>query len=397
MNTAAVRLVAWREIVTRIRSKAFVLTNVASLVLIVGGLVAYNAFGGDEDDTTTRIAVSSDADPLTAALETIAAERGLSVGIFPAGTDDVDRLVTDGDADIAITKQNTGYTATTTDGLDESQTELVNAAIGRQNTIDYLQQQNVDPDRYLDQLATATLTQDVLDPADPAEGQRFAVAFFGLFILFMGIIQFASAVATGVIEEKSSRVVELLLSTMRPIDLLVGKIIGIGVVGVLQTLIIGGGALAATIAGGILSIENTAVWVFASTMGWFVLGYTFCATIYAATGALVSRLEDAAAATTPINIVLMASFYFAVFSSTSSGSRLTDVLSFVPPLSAFLMPVRVAHGTVGAPAFVVSALVTVVAIAIVAVLAARMYERAILHTGAKLPWREAFSAALRST
>lgn len=108
----------------------------------------------------------------------------------------------------------------------------------------------------------------------------------------MQILLFGMYVAMGVVEEKSSRVVELLLSTLRPLQLLWGKIIGIGAVGLLQLAAYGVVGVGAALATDTLTITGTALGVFASTLGWFVLGFAFFAVLYAAAGSMVSRQED---------------------------------------------------------------------------------------------------------
>ena len=119
---------------------------------------------------------------------------------------------------------------------------------------------------------------------------------------------FGQAVAQGVTEEKSSRVVELLLTTVSPRRLLAGKVLGIGLLGLGSVLLPGAAALAAGSLAGGAGLPSAAPKTVALVVLWFVLGYVFYSVAFAAVGALVSRQEDLATAHMPINFVSMAGF-----------------------------------------------------------------------------------------
>ena len=104
--------------------------------------------------------------------------------------------------------------------------------------------------------------------------------------------------ARGVTEEKSSRVVELLLTTLSPRRLLAGKVLGVGLLGLAQLVVAGGAALAAGRLAGGAGLPSAAPETVALVLLWFVLGYVFYSVAFAAVGALVSRQEDLAGATT---------------------------------------------------------------------------------------------------
>ena len=114
----------------------------------------------------------------------------------------------------------------------------------------------------------------------------------GLLVLFTALVAFGNAVAVSVTEEKSSRVVELLLTTMSPRRLLTGKVLGIGLLGVAQLSITGAAALAAGHLAGGAGLPSGAIGTVALVVLWFLLGYAFYSVAYAAAGALVSRQED---------------------------------------------------------------------------------------------------------
>jgi ABC-2 type transport system permease protein len=214
-------------------------------------------------------------------------------------------------------------------------------------------------------------------------------------ILYGQIIGYGFWVATGVVEEEASRVVEVLLATIRPRVLLTGKIIGIGVLGLVQLLILGVAGLVAGRATGSLDIDGETLGIVGIAFAWFLLGYAFFASLFAAAAARVSRQEDVQNVTTPITMVLLASFFAGIYASSSPDSSLTTVLSIVPPFSALVNPPRIAAGSVPAWQVGLAVLLMLLVIVVLVRVAARLYEGAVLRTGAKVGWREAWQGAGR--
>ncbi|MGB2950573.1 MAG: ABC transporter permease, partial [Rhodococcus sp. (in: high G+C Gram-positive bacteria)] len=212
-----------------------------------------------------------------------------------------------------------------------------------------------------------------------------------VFILYAQIIGFGMYVAMGVVEEKSSRVVELLLSTVRPLQLLWGKILGIGAVGILQLALYGVAGVGAGLATGVLTVTGTAISVFVGTLGWFVLGFAFFAVLYAAGGSMVSRQEDVNSTTMPLLVLIMAMFFAAFYSVGDPESTLSNVLSWIPPFSAVMMPLRIAAGVAPLYQIVGTVLIMAATTAALAVVAAKIYQRSILRIGKTVTWREAFA------
>ena len=235
----------------------------------------------------------------------------------------------------------------------------------------------------------AVVTVVALDPPDPDRDQRLGLAFVSVLLLYFQLLATGLAVATGVVEEKTSRVVEVLLSTVKPLHLLVGKVVGIGVVGLVQLLAYGVVGLGAALLTGTVTITGTAVAVVAATLGWFVLGYAFFAVLYAAAASLVSRQEEVGGVTAPLTVLVIGMFLLAQGTAQDPSGTVSSVASWVPPFSAILMPLRIAAGVAG-PAQVVG---TVVLMAVVtaglAVASASVYRRSVLRSGTRVPWREA--------
>ena len=133
------------------------------------------------------------------------------------------------------------------------------------------------------------------------------------------------------VEEKASRVVEVLLATVRPRVLLTGKIVGIGLLGLLQLLLLGVVAVVAGRVSGGLDLTGDAIGVLGVVVGWFLLGYSFYAAVFAASAARVSRQEEVQNVTTPVTMLLLVSFFAGIYASNEPNSTATAVLSVVPP------------------------------------------------------------------
>ena len=183
-----------------------------------------------------------------------------------------------------------------------------------------------------------------LEPASKERDARVALAVIGLALLFTAIAFYGGFVLVGAIEEKSSRVVEVLLSRLRPTELLTGKIVGIGLVGLAQFTLVAGSALVALkLSGNTLAPTTTP-----STIGWivfwFILAYAFYAVLYAAAGSLVSRQEEAQSIQVPITAVLLVGYIFALQAAQSPDGVAAVIGSLFPPTAPMVMTVRMARG-----------------------------------------------------
>ena len=215
-------------------------------------------------------------------------------------------------------------------------------------------------------------------------------------LLFMAIIVYGNLVLTGVAEEKSSRVVEVLLARMPARNLLAGKVAGIGLLGFAQVAVTALAALLAALAAGSARIPAVSGGVLAWVVAWFILGYAIYAMAYGALGSLASRAEDASNVAAPVSYILGAAYFasFMVVNSNpdSAGSKL---ISLFPATAPFAMSGRIAIGAAAWWEPVIAVALTVAAIAGLVVLAGRVYTGAILHTGPTLKLSDAWSATTR--
>ncbi len=241
-------------------------------------------------------------------------------------------------------------------------------------------------------LARPSLPVETIGDTDPAEAfARVVIANLGVVFLFAVLIMYSSMIINGVIEEKGSRVVELLVAAVPVRWLMTGKLIGLGVVGLGQTLVLFGPPIVVLVVTLGDAIPPGVGVLGLAVAGWFVVGYALYAVMAAGLGALVSRPEEAQAVLTPAN-VLMIGGYFAGFAAVNAPtSTWAVVASFVPFSAPYAMLVRQA---LAEPAWWEVALAAAGALATAAlltVLAARIYEGGILRVGARVRLAEAWN------
>ncbi len=204
------------------------------------------------------------------------------------------------------------------------------------------------------------------------------------------MIVYGQLVAAGVIEEKSNRIVEILLATVRPWQLMMGKIIGIGLVALVQVVLVAGVALVLASATKLVSIPTLGVDVVISGVVWFVLGYLVYALLFAAAGSMVSRQEDVSSVAMPVILVLVAAWIIALtVAAPDPGSTATTVFSFIPVFSPVIMPVRIAAGVAPFWQVAISVVLTIGTIYGFAALAGRIYRNSVLHVGGRVKLGEA--------
>lgn len=230
-------------------------------------------------------------------------------------------------------------------------------------------------------------------PPDPNRNSKAQIAFVAVLLLYGQLFGYGIWVATGVIEEKSSRVVEVLLSAIRPRQLMAGKIAGIGLLGLAQLASIATYAVALGSVTGVLDVTGNSIVAAGLTVGWFVLGFAFYASMFAVAGALVSRMEELQNAIVPINLLVFASFFISVGALQDPDSTNAVVASLLPISSPLAMPVRMLLGSASTGEVLLSLAILIGSTAVLIPLAARVYAGAVLRTGAKMRIRDAWRAA----
>jgi ABC-2 type transport system permease protein len=233
-----------------------------------------------------------------------------------------------------------------------------------------------------------------LDPQTDADQSRFLFANIGAVLILVGIFSFGFTVLTGVVEEKQSRVVEVVLATVRARDLLMGKVLGIGILGVVQLLVFVVAALAAAILTNRFALPETTPSAIALLVVWFVLGYALYSTALGFLGALASRLEEASNASTPVTMIAMISYFVAIFAVINDPEGIVArVATFIPASAPFVVPLRAAFDAISPVEVAVAILVTVIAIWILFAIGARVYAGAVLQTAGRMKVRDAWRSA----
>jgi ABC-2 type transport system permease protein len=228
------------------------------------------------------------------------------------------------------------------------------------------------------------------------EGEGGAgLAYIGALLLYVAMITFGYSVASSVVVEKSSRVVEVILSAIRPVQLLAGKLIGVGILGLLQIATIAAVGLAIAVPGGAISLPHSTPETVALVLVYFVLGYVFYGGAFAAAASLVSRQEDAQSTTGPIMVILIGSYVATNAALSNPSGGLAVVGTFLPPMAPLVVPGRAAQGALPAGELIISLALMLASIAVVVILAARIYDRSVLRFGTPMKLREAVGAALR--
>jgi ABC-2 type transport system permease protein len=250
-----------------------------------------------------------------------------------------------------------------------------------------------------DGLSTDQARRALAPPALPtrtlgADDQgKQGVAFVASLLLYMQLIIFGMSVASGVVEEKSSRVVEILLAAIPARALLAGKILGIGVLGLMQLVIVAVVGLVSASLSGAVELDSDQAGVLGVVLVWFVLGYLLYASIYAICGVIVSRQEDLQSSSTPVTMILVACYLVAFPVLDDPSSSLAVIVSLVPFSSPIVMPVRAVVGEAGPAEIAASLGLLVLAIGLLIPLAARIYEGTVLRMGKPLKLREALRTA----
>jgi ABC-2 type transport system permease protein len=250
------------------------------------------------------------------------------------------------------------------------------------------------PPSELDAARATSLQLTALEAAPPDRDQNAAIAFVGVLLLYGQLFGYGIWVASGVIEEKASRVVEMLLSAIRARQLLLGKIVGIGVLGLAQLVFIASFAIGlAIVTGAIKDVGATALGAVGLVIAWFILGFAFYATLFAAAGSLVTRMEELQNVIVPINLTILVSFFISIGALQDPNGRLQVIASLLPTSSALAMPVRIVLGAAPAWQIALSLTLLIGSTILLVPLAARLYSGAVLRTRGRVKIREAWRSA----
>jgi ABC-2 type transport system permease protein len=385
----AVWLVMKRELNTRLRTRSFVIGTVVMLVLLLGYVGFQSALAGSADKST--VGLTGQATGIAQQLQTKAAQAGQEISTVTI-TDPAEgrKKVEDGDLDALVSGSAAKLTATFKSSLDK-QLRTVLDQVAQQQVLDgVLSAAQLEPADVMAQVNGTHVQDDALSPEPADHNERLIVGLIVAFLLYISIITYGTMVAQGVVEEKSSRVVEILLASVRPWQLLLGKVIGLGLVGLVQLVILATAGLIAASVSGVFSLSGFAGSALLWGLLWYLLGFLLYATIYGALGSLVSRQEDTQSVVGPINIVLVIGFVagFNLLLQDPNGTA-AKVVSLIPLLSPILMPARIATGAAAGWEIGLSLGLTVALVALLTWLGGKIYGNSVLRIGSRIKLSEA--------
>jgi ABC-2 type transport system permease protein len=383
---------AKRDFVQRAKSRAFLITMLVTvgLVLAIGPLIALAS--NDPDPSVVGI-VGSGPEGIHAAVVESADMLGVEVvtEIYPSEAAAMAELG-DGRADVLVID---GEYLVWRQAAIPRLAAAITAAFSRLEREKTAEGLGLSAEDLAELLAPTAFTDQLLEEPDPEEEPRQAAAYAGLMVLYISILMFGQFVLMGVMEEKQNRVVEVVLSRVRPTQILTGKVIGVGLLGLIQILALGGAALFMVTVIDIADVDLSAIGieVFLWVLFWYLLGYAFYSMLYGALGATVSRQEDMQGAVMIPVLMIVPGFFFGQVATQSPDAAIARIGSLVPLWSPMVMPVRSAVGDVPAWEIALSVLLVVAGIYALVRLGGRIYTGAILKIGTKVRLKEAWRAA----
>lgn len=386
--TRTIATTATREIQVIAKTRGIWIT-LGVWMLVILGMIGFNAWLEGKDDAGAK-------DPIAVTGVDASALDGSGFDVREVSDRaEAERLVRDGDVDNAIVAGPEGWEVLADGEPSASTMTSISSAATQYANAQALSSLGVSPEAY----SMAMPNTQVTGVDISADGQRsdadytrLLSAFFGVVLIVFMVFQFAANIGSRVTVEKSSRVVELVLAAVRPIDFLAGKILGNVAFGLAATVIlVGTGAAGLAVTG--LASEMQLSWAIvpALLVSW-LLAMLFFGALYAAAGSMVQRTEDLQSTQGPILILLMGSMYVPIFGWLRTSETWMQVFSWIPPFSIFAAPITYAAGDFTALQLIGSyALATLVTVAAVW-FGARTYRSSILNNGRKLSWKDAIRA-----
>ncbi len=388
-----VGLVARREVRERVKGRTFRIGTVIILLAVAAAVTIPVLRKGSPAHAHIGIVGSLSA-PLRLTVAGAGPAVDTKVTLVPeASVASARQALAAGRIDLALVGTNRIIVEQSLSAGDTSTTALLARVISGSVSLQAgLEKAGIAPDKALQLANPPPLPVQSLKPARH-KGTAQTTAVYGLILTYVLLTQFGTWLLMGVVEEKSSRVIEVLLSTLRAGQLLAGKVIGIGAVALLQASLIVAVALGLGAAEGSTLIHGTAPLGVVAALVWVVLGYSFYCWVYAAGGSLADRQEQIQSLAFPLQLPILFG-YIVSFTALGAGqpSELVKVLAYVPFTAPFAMPVLVGLGVVTWWEFALSVGLMIVSIVIVARLASVVYRRAILRTGGRVHLRQLFAS-----
>ena len=385
-TTNAWTTVAQRELAVRLRDKTFIGSTLFSLV-VIAAVIGFQVWNADREQTYD-LAVTAQNQEMGQTIAGAAPGIDESVTVTLEEVDDAETAeaaVMDESADAWLQQTDDGWELVGKTEVPSSLDDITTQAISQSVLADNAQEAGTDLSTLQEGTTVAT---DVLD-GDAEEQALSQVVGFAMAILFyMAAMIFGMYLAMSVTEEKQSRIVEIIATSIPLRALLFGKLAAAVVLAVGQILLYA----AVAVVGLSFTDWGDLLPGLTSGLAWFVvfflIGFTMLAALYAVSGALASRQEDIQSTSFPVTVIIMAVFFGALFAE----GRIADVLAWLPPFSAVLQPMRLVSGEGQWWEALISLGVLAATTVAVILVAERIYRRALMQTGGKLTYTQAWRA-----
>lgn len=386
MSTSAPwRVVAAREISTRLRDKTFLGATAFTMLFLVGFFVVGSIVGGGADEYDVGTSDPA-ATSIAESAETLLAGSGATDAELTVH-EDADRSqlhdeLRAGDLDVVLLETPGGFELVGDDGVDSRLAGALSQAARSAAVERNAAAQGVD----LGSLQEgAAVQQRLLDPDADEKDARAGVALAFALVFFMTALGFGMMIAQSVVQEKESRIVEILAAAVPLRSLLWGKILGNTVLALGQVVLLATVGIAGLLVTGrrdlLAGVGPAVLWYVA----FFVLGFVTLAALWSVAGSLASRQQDLQATTFPGQLLLIVPYFVSVL----AGEGVQTVVSMLPIVSTMVMPGRMAEGDVPGWQIAVAVAATVAAAVLFVRVGSRVYERTLLRTGTRIGYRQA--------
>ncbi|WP_022923285.1 ABC transporter permease [Serinicoccus marinus] len=388
-TTAPWILVAAREIRVKLTDKNFLIGTGLTLVLLLAAMFVPALIGGGSasyDVAVTDDAASGVVAQAEQSLQATDEEAEITL-VEVADRAAAETTVQEGDADAALVGEPGAWELLHEGGaptqLDGALTEAVRTTALATNA-------EAAGTSVADLTSGSELAQ--VDLAEEDEGAMsgplaYILGFAFAMLFYFAALMFGMQIANSVVEEKQSRIIEILAAKIPTRQLLMGKVLGNTVLAFGQLALI----TAVSLVGLTFVDLDVALPGLTQAILWylpfFLVGFLALACVWAAAGALASRTEDLQQTTMPLTMVLVVLFIVGI----NLDGRWQQIFSFVPVASTFVMPVRIIEGDTALWEPALALLLALAFCGVTIALGARLYERALLHTSGSLSWRKAMS------
>lgn len=379
-----------------IKRKSFIISTIIFLIMIVVGFNIPNILKSiNGEDTSDKLVIVDEENIFEGSLESLKnVDTGYEIEISNSKYEEIKEKINNDEIESAIIVEKTNnnvkirYIVKNTTMMANVPDDIISMMNSLYSNL---------------QISKLGLTESQLQSITPnfdyeleqteeekANGNVFAIMLLSI-VLFYAIYFCAYQVSSSITTEKTSKIIETLVTSTSPKTIVLGKTIGVGVVGLLQLILLVGTALISAKAfldpeliNSILDISAITPYLGIITIIYFILGYLAYALLYALTGSTVSKPEDIQSANGPVEMLAVIGFYLSYFTMMNPTSSLNVFASIFPISSPFCMPFRIMMGLASTTDVLISIAVLIITILIIAKVAIKIYSNAILNYGTKM-------------